>query len=414
MRRIIAVLVAVAALGGIVHAVTPSRPVSDLEYVTAQSGDSWFAIRRDLGLSCTHTDLWAANGGGNLLVGQIVFIPPACRTAAPATTSTSTTTPAPATSTTTMPPMPGMPGIDTSRIPAPAAGSSALLIAPTQYPASPAADGTGAFRASCNLSHFNSDDPIIYPGQRGASHLHVYWGRTGVNAASTAPFARGASTCAGGSANRSGYWMPAIVDTVTMRPVIPTAPDPAQVYYKTGYQGVANAEVTSPPADLRIVAGDPRATAPQASSFVNFRCSSGAQSTTMPNCPAGDILTATVVFPQCWNGRDLDSPDHRSHMAYGRWAANPDTDPGGCPASHPVPIPEITMNGRYLVPAGGMASWRLATDLMHTGPAGSSLHADWWNGWDPAFMDRIVTNCLNRGLDGSMNNLCDGFALSIG
>lgn len=335
--------------------------------------------------------------------------PTTTTTVAPTTTTTTTTVPV---TTTTVHSMPGM-NIDMSQVPAPAAGTSTLGIVPNTYPASQPTDGyTGAFRVSCNLSHFNYDDPLIYPGQQNASHLHMYWGRTGVNYSSKAPFAgTGSSTCAGGTANLSGYWMPAMIDTATMRPVLSNTLDPAQVYYKTGYQGVANDEVTVPPADLRMVAGDPRSTTAQPGNFISFRCSSGQQAATMPNCPAGDILTATVVFPQCWNGRDLDSPDHRSHMAYGRWAANPDTDAGGCPTTHPVAIPEITMNARFLVPAGGMSSWRLVTDLMHTGPAGSSLHADWWNGWDQATLRRAVENCLNRGLDGSMNNLCDGFGL---
>lgn len=31
-------------------------------------------------------------------------------------------------------------------------------------------------------------------------------------------------------------------------------------------------------------------------------------------CPVG--IMANVRFPTCWNGKDLDSPDHMSHMAY--------------------------------------------------------------------------------------------------
>ncbi|EEH05287.1 WSC domain-containing protein [Histoplasma capsulatum G186AR] len=32
------------------------------------------------------------------------------------------------------------------------------------------------------------------------------------------------------------------------------------------------------------------------------------------NCPDG--LRMEMMFPSCWNGKDLDSPDHKSHMAY--------------------------------------------------------------------------------------------------
>lgn len=31
-------------------------------------------------------------------------------------------------------------------------------------------------------------------------------------------------------------------------------------------------------------------------------------------CPAG--LMVNVRFPTCWDGKNLDSPDHMSHVAY--------------------------------------------------------------------------------------------------
>lgn len=105
MRRIVAAVVAVGALGGAVAlGAGETRPVSELEYVVAQPGDSWWGIRRDLGLSCTHTELWAANGGGTLLAGQIVLVPPSCRVA-PTTTTTTTVAP-PTTVASTAPTLP--------------------------------------------------------------------------------------------------------------------------------------------------------------------------------------------------------------------------------------------------------------------------------------------------------------------
>jgi hypothetical protein len=91
-------------------------------------------------------------------------------------------------------------------------------------------------------------------------------------------------------------------------------------------------------------------------------------------------------------------------MAYG----NPGS---GCPSSHPVPLPEITMNVRYYVPAGANTStWRLSSDT-YSGPAGYSGHADWWNGWDRNVFQRVVNNCYARALDCQMGLLGDGQAL---
>ncbi len=46
------------------------------------------------------------------------------------------------------------------------------------------------------------------------------------------------------------------------------------------------------------------------------------------NCPSG--LRSQVYFPSCWDGVNLDSPDHKSHVAYPTSYNN-----GACPSSHP-------------------------------------------------------------------------------
>src|SRR6476620_9145132 len=63
------------------------------------------------------------------------------------------------------------------------------------------------------------DDPIVYPGQSGKSHLHQFIGNTATNASSNYQSLRttGGSTCTrstGISPQRSAYWMPAMLDGV--------------------------------------------------------------------------------------------------------------------------------------------------------------------------------------------------------
>src|SRR6478752_5197313 len=72
----------------------------------------------------------------------------------------------------------------------------------------------GTFRIPCAYSHMAYDDPIVFAGSPGASHLHVFFGNTSVDANSTQQsLDAGGSTCRGGTANRSAYWMPAMIDT---------------------------------------------------------------------------------------------------------------------------------------------------------------------------------------------------------
>lgn len=52
------------------------------------------------------------------------------------------------------------------------------------------------------------------------------------------------------------------------------------------------------------------------------------------NCADG--VRFELMFPSCWNGKDLDSPNHKTHVAY------PDlVMTGNCPADFPVRLPSM-------------------------------------------------------------------------
>ncbi|MFL6662370.1 MAG: DUF1996 domain-containing protein, partial [Rhizobacter sp.] len=127
-----------------------------------------------------------------------------------------------------------------SMIPARAAGVSQEQITVTGQFGVPS--DIGAFRISCDFSHMANDDPIVFPNQPGRSHLHTFFGNTGTDAFSTADSiaTTGNSTCRGGTANRSAYWVPSMIDTKTGAPVRPAD---AMIYYKTGYNGISPAQV---------------------------------------------------------------------------------------------------------------------------------------------------------------------------
>ena len=78
-------------------------------------------------------------------------------------------------------PAPGV-AVDEGGIPAPAAGVGSFNIGPAGYSKDAATDAIGAFRINCSLSHMNFDDPIVFPGQSRATHLHAFFGNTAVNA----------------------------------------------------------------------------------------------------------------------------------------------------------------------------------------------------------------------------------------
>jgi Domain of unknown function (DUF1996) len=272
------------------------------------------------------------------------------------------------------------------------AGTTQRLISVTGQVAQRDAGGIGASRTVCSPSHFAFDDPLVYPGQPGRAHLHVFFGNTGLNANSTPDSVRnsGGSTCRGGIVNRSAYWAPAMIDTTTGRPVVPTSQNFA--YYKTGYFGVRDADVKVIPAGFRMIAGDAKSQVAQ-TNVVHYECNNGQYPSTIPNCGGSEMVMA-VTFPQCWDGVNLSSPDHRSHVAYpteGRGCADP---------RYPVAIPQITLRIVYAVPPGGTANWRLSSDINGS-PAGASAHADWMNGWEQDILTSWTTRIINLGLSSS-------------
>jgi hypothetical protein len=233
------------------------------------------------------------------------------------------------------------------------------------------------FTSLCRFSHRNFDDLIAFPGRPGASHDHTYVGNVSTNAYSTVASLRRARTTCHRDADTAAYWTPTLLDP-TGRAVEPVR---AVIYYR---RRTVQPSAAFPPG-LRMIAGDSMATAPQRLGITSWDCGfSGSYTATarIPTCPPGrrTMLALHVVFPSCWNGRDLDSPDHRSHMAY--------AEQGLCPPSHPVEVPTITINLRY--PVRGGKRFELASGGQFSG------HADFFNSWDQVELERLVKTCLNR------------------
>lgn len=246
-------------------------------------------------------------------------------------------------------------------------------------------NGTGNFRIACEYSHFNHDDPIVYPGQPGKSHFHMYFGNTTVDANTTenSLVNSGGSTCSGFELNRSAYWTPAVLDGKGNVVV----PHSIIVYYKTHHPD----RVQEMPQGLQIIAGNANSESFTVNENLHWSCG-GSGSTynrtnRIPSC-GSDLINASIVFPQCWDGKNKKSANFTSHMAY--------ITASGCPSSHPVQLPQLTILLYY--PASDTSSWYLSSDRtgsFNTSP-GATLHADWIGGWNKEAMTLWTEGCLKR------------------
>jgi hypothetical protein len=254
------------------------------------------------------------------------------------------------------------------------------IVAHTSEAARPAAPSLRAlqgvnFVGSCAFSHMNMDDPIVYPGQPGASHDHSFVGNTTTNAFSTLRTLRaGSSTCRRGG-ETAAYWMPTLLLNGQM-----VTPIGATIYYRRK----TLARVRAFPAGFKMIAGDRSSSSPQGMQITFWNCGAAAavpSSTEVPMCPntGAQSLRLHVNFPSCWDGADLDSADHKSHVAY--------PVRGACPASHPVAVPAISLIYRY--PITGGSGVTLSSGGRY------SAHADFFNAWRQGRLVSLVNNCLN-------------------
>jgi hypothetical protein len=222
------------------------------------------------------------------------------------------------------------------------------------------------FVVNCPFSHRNNDDPIVFPGEPGRSHDHTYLGNTSVDARSTPASLRGGETTCNVKSDAAGYWLPTLY--AGQSPIVPFL---ALAYYVRRTSGYLRPF----PADLRMVAGEATAKRAQSRTVVSWSCGGigGARRFAVPpRCSRNQPLRYIVEFPNCWNGKSADSPNHKSHMAYSRR--------GRCPASHPVEVPKLVLVVFYEgVPAGAQLS---------SGKFGG--HADFMNGWDPNVLAAYV------------------------
>ncbi|KAJ7222332.1 hypothetical protein GGX14DRAFT_428484 [Mycena pura] len=242
-------------------------------------------------------------------------------------------------------------------------------------------------------------DPVVSPGTV-STHAHAVVGGSnfGMNI-STAALRNSACTSIPIPEDKSNYWFP-------VNYLFNDTP---------GY-------TTAFPDDFRMISGDPTLRTLNTSSFaqlaVTFLCLDFSGKSSMYNelpkgisCPSG--IRSQINFPSCWNGKDTDSPDHKSHVAF--LSTGPDNGTCSDP-NFPVTLPRIFMEVYWI--SQDLENQR--KDAMtpsqpflnvNLDPTGYGYHADFFNGWDSGVLQRALdgcncnpygdpTCCVNQGIFG--------------
>ncbi|MFD7278363.1 DUF1996 domain-containing protein [Streptomyces sp. NPDC059862] len=272
---------------------------------------------------------------------------------------------------------------------------------------------TGSFTTNCGTNeneNRNSDNVIVAPGvSNGAQHQHDYVGNQANNAfASDEDLANGDTSCQN-QGDKSSYFWPVIRLQDGTQDIDQGQPgggqdgnvgkivEPSEAELK--FVGNRTSDVVAMPTALRIITGD-------AKSFTNglnnantsWSCTGFEDrqvTDKYPICPEGSSVVRTSNFQSCWDGQNIDSANHRTHVDF--------VEADGTCSNGFQAIPQLQVRLVYDIPAPQIENGQVANafaidsfpEQLHK-PI--TDHNDFINFFDEDLMNEMV-DCINNGED---------------
>jgi hypothetical protein len=233
----------------------------------------------------------------------------------------------------------------------------------------------GNLVTTCALDHTGSDDPIKFPGVTGGSaHEHDFFGVKGIDAFTTTASLREHPHTCSFAAENIAVWVPSMVWADGTE----HAASRIDIYYRKPIN--TTAPVHPIPMGLRTIVGDPSNTTEVSAAL--WACGNGPFRSAIPPATCTAEVHESMYFPQCWEGDDLDAPDHHTLV--------------GCTgAAGEVRLPQIQLTAHFPPGSGG---GKLESDIDAGTSGGRTAHDDYWFAGDLSVWRKVIKRCLNAGI----------------
>jgi hypothetical protein len=272
---------------------------------------------------------------------------------------------------------------------------------------------TGSFTTNCGTNeneNRNSDNVIVAPGvSNGAQHQHDYVGNQSNTAfASDEDLANAETTCQN-QGDKSSYFWPVIRIQDGTQDIDQGQPgggqdgnvgkivEPAEAQLK--FVGNRTSDVVAMPKALRIITGDAKSLTNGLNNANTSWSCTGFEDRQVtdkyPICPEGSSVVRTSNFQSCWDGQNIDSANHRTHVDF--------VEADGSCSNGFQAIPQLQVRLVYDVPAPQIENGQVVNpfaidsfpEQLHK-PI--TDHNDFINFFDENVMNEMV-ECINNGED---------------
>ncbi|CAG8025670.1 unnamed protein product [Penicillium nalgiovense] len=261
-------------------------------------------------------------------------------------------------------------------------------------------------------------DPIVEPGEiSGHAHAVHGGGNFGMSSDQSSLLSGDCTSCAV-TQDKSAYWAPALYFMHTN--------GSAQVVDEVGgmlaYYLLYGENIKAFPDDFRMLAGDPflrnfswpvpdppksmwngdqASQAALRQKAIGFNClnyKSAAEDSLhrhfMPDkafldkhCTDG--VRIELMFPSCWNGKDADSPDHKSHVAYPSLVMD-----GTCPEGFETRL--VSLFYETIWDTYAFKDYDGYFALANGDPTGFGYHGDFMQAWDSGVLQEAIDTCTSE------------------